>query len=223
MAKTVGMVTIGQSPRVDVVPEMARILGPDVRIVEAGALDGLTPDQVEALRPRDGDHTLVTRLADGTSVTLGERLILPLMQERIHELSRRGAEVIALLCTGEFPPFSCDGLLVRTQPVIFDVVRSLASGLRLGVLIPLKEQVADAEKRWIPAAREVVVEYGSPYGDPAEIEIAARRLARRGAEIVVMDCMGYTLGMKETVKRFVPRPVVLSRSILARILAELVS
>jgi hypothetical protein len=32
----VGAITIGQSPRVDVVPEMAAVLGPDVEILEGG-------------------------------------------------------------------------------------------------------------------------------------------------------------------------------------------
>jgi hypothetical protein len=37
----VGLVTIGQSPRPDVVPDMVEIIGPGVEIREAGALDGL--------------------------------------------------------------------------------------------------------------------------------------------------------------------------------------
>ena len=42
--KRIGAITIGQSPRVDVVPEMQQILGPDVEIVQAGVLDGLSPE-----------------------------------------------------------------------------------------------------------------------------------------------------------------------------------
>ena len=38
----VGLITVGQAPRSDVVPDMAAILGGGVEIVEAGALDGLT-------------------------------------------------------------------------------------------------------------------------------------------------------------------------------------
>jgi len=46
MAITVGIVTIGQALRVDVVPEMAELLGP-TRIIEAGALDGLAHEDIE--------------------------------------------------------------------------------------------------------------------------------------------------------------------------------
>ena len=45
----VGLVTIGQSPRPDIVPDMAAIIGPGVDIREAGALDGLSRADVEAL------------------------------------------------------------------------------------------------------------------------------------------------------------------------------
>lgn len=37
-----GTVTIGQTPRTDLIPEMKQFLGAGVDILEAGALDGLT-------------------------------------------------------------------------------------------------------------------------------------------------------------------------------------
>src|SRR5206468_8993760 len=63
----VGLVTIGQSPRVDVVPDMAAILGSGVTVRERGALDGLGRAEIAALAPRHGDDILVTGLADGTA------------------------------------------------------------------------------------------------------------------------------------------------------------
>ena len=48
----VGLITVGQSPRSDVVPDMAAILGGDVEILEAGALDGLSREQIAPLAPR---------------------------------------------------------------------------------------------------------------------------------------------------------------------------
>ena len=37
----IGLVTIGQSPRVDIVPEMAAVIGPDVEVREARWFDAL--------------------------------------------------------------------------------------------------------------------------------------------------------------------------------------
>ena len=52
----IGLVTIGQAPRTDVVPEMRALLGPVVEVLEAGALDGMTPEEIAMLRPHEGDY-----------------------------------------------------------------------------------------------------------------------------------------------------------------------
>ena len=50
MKKKIGAITIGQSPRIDVIPEMQEILGENVIILEAGALDGLTKEEIEEFK-----------------------------------------------------------------------------------------------------------------------------------------------------------------------------
>ncbi|WP_114043794.1 AroM family protein [Acidipropionibacterium virtanenii] len=65
-----GVVTIGQSPRVDMVPEMVdQWPGADVR--EAGALDDLTADELSRLTPIPGDEVLTSRLRDGSLIDRG--------------------------------------------------------------------------------------------------------------------------------------------------------
>ena len=79
---TVGLITVGQSPRNDVVPDMAAILGGDVGILEAGALDGLTRAEIAPLAPEGDDEILVTRLADGSSVFVGRNKVIPRIEAR---------------------------------------------------------------------------------------------------------------------------------------------
>jgi len=50
----IGAVTIGQSPRVDIVPEFRAAAGLELEIVERGALDGLSPDEIRTLAPGRG-------------------------------------------------------------------------------------------------------------------------------------------------------------------------
>jgi len=103
--RILGAVTIGQSPRSDVLSELRPLLGEDVTVVEAGALDGLQPDDVAGLAPGPGDAVLVTRLRDGSSVRVAHRHILPLVARQVEALARR-VDVMVLLCTGSFPPGS---------------------------------------------------------------------------------------------------------------------
>ena len=78
MAKKIGCVTIGQSPRDDILAVMRKYIKADVEIIERGALDGLDQDSVLHLRPDPGQPTLVSRMRDGTEVTLTHEKILPL-------------------------------------------------------------------------------------------------------------------------------------------------
>ncbi|MDR2174335.1 MAG: AroM family protein [Synergistaceae bacterium] len=221
--KKIGTVTIGQSPRTDVIPEIASILGADVEIREAGALDNLSKEEIAKLAPEKGDYVLVTRLVDGSSVQVAEKHITPRIIEKIGEHFRNGIPLVFLLCTGEFPGFETQGLLVRPQKVLFNTVSAVAEGLKLGIMTPSPDQTEQAERRWSQAGAAVKSVPSSPYTDAmAEVERGARELKTWGAQIIVMDCMGYTFAMQEAVRAITDKPVVLARGIAARVVRELV-
>jgi len=99
-AVRLGVVTIGQAPRTDLTPDLARWL-PGVELVERGVLDGMGPAELAAMAPADGDHVLTTRLADGGSVEIGERQV----QERLPALVAAledEVDAVLLACTGPF-------------------------------------------------------------------------------------------------------------------------
>ena len=62
----VGAITIGQSPRADVVQELLPLMGEQVELIQAGALDGLTREDIQAFAPGPEDYTLISRLRDGS-------------------------------------------------------------------------------------------------------------------------------------------------------------
>lgn len=223
MGARVGAITIGQSPRTDVVPEMVPLMGPDIEIVQAGALDGLSAGEIAAMAPRPGDYVLVTRLRDGTSVQVAKHHIVARMQEQINRVVQEGARVVVLLCTGEFPELTSPRLLVEPQLVLHHATAALAGGRRLGVLVPAAEQVDQGVARWQGLGAELRVEAASPYGEADRIREAAASLRGWGAELVVLDCIGFTVAMKKEVRDVAGAPVILPRTLLARTLAELLS
>ena len=144
----VGLVTIGQSPREDVVPEMAAVIGPAADVREAGALDGLTRAQIDALQPTGDDEILVTRLQDGTAVFVGKQKIVTLVEGRIAELERGGATITALLCTGAFPPLTASRPLIQPQPLLVGALRAMRWPGRLGVVTPSVPHVPQSWPAW---------------------------------------------------------------------------
>jgi protein AroM len=220
--RSVGLITIGQAPRVDMVPEMETWLGP-VRTIERGALDEMKPDGIAALRPTPDDYTLITRLSDGSSATIAERHILPRIQSAITDLEAAGAEAVVLLCTGEFPPFDHDRPLLRAERLIVDGVRAIAGGSRVGVVCPLPEQERLTRDKWSDLSDDLHVASGSPYDeDTDDLRRAARHLGETGVDYVVLDCMGYTQEMKDLVRKEAGAPVLLARSVVARLAAEVI-
>ncbi|MEJ8547325.1 AroM family protein [Brevibacillus borstelensis] len=218
--KKLGTITIGQSPRVDVTPEMLPFL-PEFQVVEKGALDGLGPEELAALAPKPGENVLVSRLRDGSQVTMSKQSILHLMQQRIDELQEEGVEVILLLCTGHFPTFECKSLLLEPDRILNSAVRGLLTKGRLGVINPVPAQREASLEKWERDGLEVFTAAGSPYLGGDEIEKAAHSLKEHDVDLIVLDCIGYTEEMKRTVKRITGKPVILSRTLVARVLGEL--
>lgn len=217
--KTVGMVTIGQSPRDDVVPEMEKLLGPDFRVVQAGALDGLTRDRIALLAPGAGDDALTTRLRDGDDVIVAKGAIIQRLQDCLDRLEHE-VDAFLILCTGNFPAFPCRRPVLEPDRILAGAAQGVFDGRHLGVLIPIPEQREGSGRRWSALAGRRTVAVASPYRGPADLARAAEELKRAGVSLVVMDCMGYTQAMKTLVRDVVAVPVLLPSSVVARIVAE---
>jgi protein AroM len=228
MKTTVGMITIGQAPRVDVVPEMAELMGPGVQIVERGALDGLTRAEIDTLAPGPGDGILVTRLADGSSVFVAKRHVTSRVQERIEELERLDVAFTVLLCTGAFRTLRATRPLVEPDKVLRGVLRGIVIRGRLGILTPSARHVTQTEARWCNYGFDPVVVPLSPYGErdactygEPTVEGAVAAFRAGGADLVLMDCIGFRRATRERIRAALGVPVILANRLVARLVAEL--
>jgi len=219
--KALGFVTIGQSPRDDYVPEMEKILGPDMRVVQAGALDGLARAQIDALAPGPGQDALITRLGDGSSVIVAKQAILGLLQGCLDRLDPE-IDAAVLLCTGVFPPFRSSRPVLEPDRILYAAAEALFGGGRLGVLIPIEAQRATMAARWRPIDPEAAIAVASPYAGTSALAEAAEALRRAGVSLIAMSCMGYTRAMKALVRDVAGVPALLPTSLVARMAAELV-
>lgn len=221
-SRRIGVLTIGQAPRADdVAAELGQVLGPGYAIIERGALDALGPAEIERHGPEPGHYLLVSLLRNGRSVRLSKQKILPLLQQQIDALGEDGVDAILLLCTGTFPEFKSDRLIVQPQEALYHLTVGLARGRRIGALTPLADQIEQARAKWREYGIDPVLAAASPYTGEDEVTPAARDLAERGADLIFMDCMGYSLAMKARAKAAAGGcPVILARSAIARVLAE---
>ncbi len=216
--KTIAAIMIGQSPRADVVAELA-LLVPGVRWLQAGALDGLDLDQIRALEPEPGDLPLVTRLRDGQVVTLGESRLLRPMQHAV-DRTDAGADLVLVCCAGNFNLSSRAPVLLPGR-LLLSTVQALHVD-RIAVVTPHDGQLAWEEERWAHAGISAHVIVEPPYQGVADFTRLGRAARVHGARAIVMDCFGYTLAARNEVAAASGLPTMLIRSLAARVAAELV-
>jgi protein AroM len=217
--KTIAAITIGQSPRDDVIAELASLV-PGVRWVQAGALDGLDLEQIRALEPEPGDLPLVTRLRDGRVVTLGEVRLHRPMQHAVDRVDA-AADLVMVLCAGSFP-LSSRAPIVLPGRLLVATVQALHLS-PIAVVTPHEGQAAWEEERWARAGVSAHVMTEPPYGGTPDFAHVGRAARVHGVRAIVMDSFGYTMDARNEVAAASGLPTILIRSLAARIVSELVA
>lgn len=208
---------------------MQEVFGEDVTILERGALDEYTAQQVMNLERKQGEGLLVTRLRDGTEVKVSHSYVVPRVQKCIEELEREGVELTLILCTGRFPTFKSKKLVVYPSDILHGAVSGAMKRGRLAIIMPGTEQLRGIETRGGSASHsygeevEVVYDAASPYGPESQVEAMAERIAKKNVDLVFLNCMGFNSRHKRIVKEKTGKPVIQSNALIARVMKELIS
>lgn len=218
----IGAITIGQTPRIDVTPEFEASLGISATLIQAGVLDGLSPEEARQFAPQKGDHILVTRLRDGTEIQIAEKHIQQRMPDCVRTLEAEEVDMIVLFCTGEFPQLVSRCPVIKPDVLLARLIPGILPRGRLGVLLPSPEQRVSMQSKWQKTGLELVLDAASPYtGTEAEFRAAARRLAAGKVDLIVLDCIGFTGEMKRIIREESGKPAILPRTLLGRVCGEI--
>ena len=218
--KKVGLVTTSQTPRTDVVPTLRELVSRSVEFVEAGALDDLTMQEILKLTPKNDSDVLVSRVRDGSEVMFGKSHIIPRLQRCIDNLNSKGAGVIALLCAGSFPRFESEVPIVRPDLLMYGFLKSIPNLKRVGLLVPNERQQEPIGKEFEDEGFGVVTSWLSPYRE-SSVEESVKPFKMEDVTLISLLCMGYGPELKEEVVRLTSKPAVLSQSLLAKAIDEL--
>lgn len=225
MTQRIGMATIGQAPRDDVVPAMRDYLPSGLEIVERGALDGLTYEETRSFWAEHGEVGIITRLRDGSSVLLSHAKILPAMQAAVDGLVKDdGASLVVILCGANWSELRSERLIVNPGTLFPAVIGSLAAGRRLGIIKPDAGQVEKERTRYAALGIDATVTSASPYVGPDRLDLAreaGRQLREAGCDLAWMTCIGMDAPMRDVVVEETGVPMILAHALLARIVTEL--
>jgi protein AroM len=221
--RTLGTLTIGQAPRIDVVPIIERYVPAATHLIHRGALDGMTRADVAAqFAAAAGEAALITRLHDGTSINLSRGRMQEQVQIVLGHLENDGCDVILLLCTGTFVGLECrNAWLVEPDHIIPATVAGLVERRRLGIIVPIAGQITSEAEKWRSLARPPFFATANPYAAQDEpLRNAGEALREQGAEAILLDCIGFT-ERHRTALAPLGLPVMLSNAIAAKAVGEL--
>jgi protein AroM len=221
--RILGTLTIGQAPRLDVVPIIDRHVPASVGRVHRGVLDGMSRREIDArYRAEPGEPALVTRLKDGDTVELSRSRMREGVQCSLAALEAEGCDVILLLCTGTFDGLVCDkAWLVEPDHIIPAMVAGLVEHRQLGIIVPIAGQIESESGKWRALARLPIFATASPYTAPPEaVGAAGRALKSEGAAAILLDCIGFTERHRAALAGL-DLPVILSNAVVAKAVGEL--
>lgn len=218
-SSTVGLITIGHSPRPDIRTAYDAILGPAIRIIEAGALDGLDAADVDRLRP-DADDTPLVTLFDAGEVRIGKRRVTPLLQRAINRVVADGAAIVVVLCTGHFEGLHAAVPLIEPDRVLDGFMRAIQPTGKLGVIMPDDGQGAMMRQKW--HGYELTLATASPYRPPTTWDEVIARFTAERVEGIVLDCMGFGPEAKRYFGSRTGVPVLCAQTATAHLVRDLV-
>ncbi len=212
VTQRVAFLTIGQSPRSDVVPEILSHLDADIEALEYGILDGMERGELDALAPGPGDQSLITRLNDGSDVVLSRDWIHRRVQEMCQRILDDRIDLIVLLSTGLFTSFRPLCTTINSQRVIDRTIDALAAaGQRIGLIVPLAEQIEEIVGQG--AATAAIRGAAALPGDRAALTRTIAGLAP--CDIIILHSIAYGEADRETMIAASGKPVVLARRAVA--------
>jgi len=224
MTKSLVTLTIGQSPRSDIMPLLTEFL-PGEQTDHVGLLDGLSEAEIAARYAPDAqDGVLVSRLQNGAQVRLATAKVEQGLQAKIAALEAEGYDTILLLCTGEFGALTAkSALLLEPDRIIPPLVAAIVQDHQVGIVVPVEEQIRQQANKWRNLKRRPCFAVASPYiPDNEKLTDAALSLQEQGADVVVLDCVGYNQTHRDFLQRLLGIPVLLSNVLVAKLAAELI-
>jgi protein AroM len=217
---TVGLVTIGQTPRPDLTQDFTRLWQAAFDIVEEGALNGLDDAAIARLAPQAGESDLITRLADGRSIYVSHHRLTPYVQAAIDRVCRIGVDVVIVACTGGFEGLTATRPIVQPFTVLEHAVAAiLEPGKSVVVVVPTRGQVDEAKERWTARGyRAEAVLVASPFDGQGDLRGRLNGLASH-SDGVIFDCFGFGSDLVAHSSRGDGKPVFVARVLIAKLLS----
>lgn len=223
MSATLAILTIGVVPVKEIFPLLAEHVSEE-QITHLSLLGKMDPDEVRReYAVGAGEHAIPTRLSDDSLGMVSREKVERDLQGIIEVLDNQGYDVILLMSTADIRGFVArNAILIEPQRIIPPLVASIVDGHQVGVMVPIPELMAQQKKKWQVLENEPYYVLAHPYlATEQELIAAGKELIERGADVLMLDCLGFHQYHRDLLQKALGVPVLLSNVLAARLASEL--
>ncbi|MFP2507954.1 AroM family protein [Enterobacteriaceae bacterium RIT711] len=225
MKQTLAILTIGVVPVSEILPLLTDHISEE-QIKTFSLLGNLSYDEVmEEFSPSHDEEQLLTLLTGNVLAYVGKQKVERALQSVIEVLDNQGFDVILLMSTHRLANLSVrKGILLEPERIIPPLVASIVDGHQVGIILPVPEMMKYQNKKWELLPIEPLYELANPvHGTEQDLIDAGKKLVESGADVLVLDCLGFHQKHRDLLQKSLDVPVLLSNVLIARLASELLA
>jgi len=223
-APRLGTITLGQTPRPDLLSMVVPQVPDGVACHHVGVLDGLTDAEITArFAPRLREHRMLTRLADGRAMEIDARAAEAGVQRALTGLEDSGCTAVVVLSTAVFRGLRARrAWLIEPDRILPGLVAGLAGPRKVGIVSPIDMPLDAMRRKWAALQLPPAMAVASPFDDGGRaVELAVQALQRAGADVVLMDAMAF-VDRHRAGAAAAGLPVLMASDLVARVMSACV-
>lgn len=223
MSASLAILTIGVVPMSEVLPLLTEYID-EQHITHHSLLGKMSREDVMAdYAVEPGDDPLLTLLNDNQIAHVSRQKVERDLQIVVEVLDNQGYDVIILMSTAAIKSMAArNSILLEPLRIIPPLVASIVDGHQVGVIVPVAELLAAQEKKWQVLQMPPVYSLANPvHGSEQQLINAGQALLDQGADVIMLDCLGFHQRHRDILQQALDVPVLLSNVLIARLASEL--
>ncbi|EBL6295274.1 TPA: AroM family protein [Salmonella enterica] len=223
MSASLAILTIGVVPMSEVLPLLTEYID-EQHITHHSLLGKMSREDVMAdYAVEPGDDPLLTLLNDNQIAHVSRQKVERDLQSVVEVLDNQGYDVIILMSTAAIKSMAArNSILLEPRRIIPPLVASIVDGHQVGVIVPVAELLAAQEKKWQVLQMPPVYSLANPvHGSEQQLIDAGQALLDQGADVIMLDCLGFHQRHRDILQQALDVPVLLSNVLIARLASEL--
>ncbi|EAN8762399.1 AroM family protein [Salmonella enterica subsp. enterica serovar Altona] len=223
MSASLAILTIGVVPMSEVLPLLTEYID-EQHITHHSLLGKMSREDVMAdYAVEPGDDPLLTLLNDNQIAHVSRQKVERDLQSVVEVLDNQGYDVIILMSTAAIKSMAArNSILLEPLRIIPPLVASIVDGHQVGVIVPVAELLVAQEKKWQVLQMPPVYSLANPvHGSEQQLIDAGQALLDQGADVIMLDCLGFHQRHRDILQQALDVPVLLSNVLIARLASEL--